>query len=82
MAFQVPEINRIWVLVYVAGVLIGLTLGRDRPPVRLALALAWPLGPLAFGVTVSMLLAVAAIAFPTFGALLVAAGAVGWWAVR
>ena len=39
---------------------------------RLGLALLWPLGPLAFLITVAGLLVVAAIAFPLFGILLAA----------
>ena len=76
------EIPRVWALVYAAGVLIGLTLGQGGLPVRVGLARAWPLGPLAFVVTVTMLLAVAAIVFPAFGVLLAAAAATAWWALR
>jgi hypothetical protein len=49
---------------------------------RLLLALLWPLGPLAFVITVTGLLVVAAIAFPVFGAILAAAVATAWWALR
>ena len=69
-------------LVYAAGVLVGIVAGRGRPAVRVGLALAWPLGPLAFVTTVTMLLVAAAIAFPAFGLLLAAAGSFGWWAFR
>ena len=79
MTLKMPEIPPVWMLVYAAGVLAGLALGQGRLPVRVGLALAWPLGPLAFVVTVTMLLAVAAIAFPAFGLMLALAGAIGWW---
>ena len=58
----------IWYL-YAAGVLIGL-LGIDaRWPTRVALALLWPLGPLAFVVTISILLVASLIAFPIVGVI-------------
>ncbi len=55
--------------VYAGGVLLGLALTNARWPVRLGLALAWPLGPLAFVLTVALLLAVAAVVFPIFGGI-------------
>ena len=36
---------------------------------RLALALLWPVGPLAFALTIALLLAASLIAFPLWGAL-------------
>jgi hypothetical protein len=48
---------------YVIGVLVGLW-RTDGPPVtKLTLALLWPLGPIAFLVTISGLIVAAAIAF-------------------
>ena len=41
----------------------------------------WPIGPLAFAVTVSILLLASVIAFPVFGAAVVAAAGVAWWAL-
>ena len=68
-------------VVYVAGVLWGLVAIDARPAARLAIALLWPLGPLAFVLTVAILLAVSPIAYPAFGAgVLIAAGA-AWWAL-
>ena len=65
--------------IYVAGVLWGL-LKTDAPvPQRLALALLWPLGPLAFVVTVTMLLIALPVAFPTVGIPLWLAAASMWW---
>jgi hypothetical protein len=43
------------VAIYLAGVVIGLALVDGRPAVRLGLALLWPLGPLAFVVTLAVL---------------------------
>ena len=64
-------------LIYGIGVAIGLVLTDARPIGRVALALVWPIGPLAFGLTLSLLFAAALIAFPVFGAV-VAAGAIAW----
>jgi hypothetical protein len=62
--------------IYVAGVVWGLMVIDARPAARIALALAWPLGPIAFAVTITVLLAASLVAFPVFGiAVLIAAGA-------
>ena len=72
-----------WIaIVYVVGVMIGLLVTDGGLAARIGLALAWPLGPLAFLVTVAGLLVVAAIAFPVFGVALVAAIAAAWWTLR
>jgi hypothetical protein len=60
-------------LTYVAGVTWGLFKIDARPGVRIGLAVLWPLGPLTFLVTLAVLVAAAAIAFPAFGLLLIAA---------
>jgi hypothetical protein len=65
-------------LIYVVGVAVGLALTDARLPVRVALALAWPIGPLAFVLVVSMLLVAALYIFPVFGAI-VALGALASW---
>ena len=59
----------------------GIALWRaDAPwPTRIVLALLWPLGPIAFAVTVSILLLASLIAFPVIGAI-VAAAVIGWLA--
>jgi len=49
---------------------------------RVGLALLWPLGPLAFLITVAGLLVVAAIAFPLVGVVLAAAIVAAWWSFR
>ena len=55
--------------IYVLGVLWGL-LKIDAPAgERLAIALLWPVGPLAFVVTVTLLLIALPVAFPKVGIL-------------
>jgi hypothetical protein len=72
-----------WMLgVYLVGVVMGLVATQGGPGTRLLLAVLWPLGPLAFVITVAGLLVVAAIAFPVFGVVLAAALAAGWWLWR
>jgi len=68
-------------LVYGVGVLIGLVAIDGRPATRVGLALVWPIGPVAFVVTLAVLLAASLIAFPIFGAIVMAA-AVAWWVTR
>jgi hypothetical protein len=65
--------------VYVVGVMVGLIATQGGAATRLVLALLWPLGPLAFVLTITGLLVVAAIAFPIFGVILAAAIAAAWW---
>jgi hypothetical protein len=64
-------------LIYGIGVAIGLLLTDARPLGRVGLALLWPLGPLAFVLTLSLLLAASLIAFPIVGAI-VAAVLLAW----
>lgn len=64
--------------IYVVGVAIGLFGADARPAVRLALALLWPAGPVAFVATLALLVIAAMIAFPVFGALVLAGAAAGW----
>ena len=64
---------------YIGGVLVGLLLTDGRLNERLVLAVLWPLGPLAFIVTVSILLVAAAITFPIFGVVALAAVGAAWW---
>ena len=60
---------------YAVGVLIGLWRTDARWLGRVTLALLWPVGPLAFVLTVSLLLLVSLVAFPLFGAIVLAAAA-------
>ena len=66
-------------MIYVVGVLLGLAFTDGRPLVRLVLALAWPIAPLAFGVVVSGLLLAALYIFPVFGAVTAAGVVAAWW---
>jgi len=68
--------------IYVVGVLVGLFATQGGAATRLGLALLWPLGPLAFVITVAGLLVVAAIAFPWFGLILAAGIGAAWWTLR
>ena len=74
---------RILWAVYAVGVLVALWRTDASWPTRIALALLWPLGPLAFLVTVAILLGASLIAFPVVAGIVVAlAGAGIWWFAR
>jgi hypothetical protein len=66
-------------VIYALGVLVGLAFTDARPMPRVALALAWPIGPLAFAVVVTGLLVAALYIFPVFGVVVAAGIAAGWW---
>ena len=68
-------------VVYVAGVLWGLFVIDAHAGVRIGLAVLWPLGPLAFLLTVTLLLAASLIAFPLWG-VTVALAAIVLFALR
>jgi hypothetical protein len=63
--------------VYALGVVAGLVLTDARWPARIAFALLWPLGPLAFIVVITILFAASLIAFPIFGAAVILAVLLG-----
>ena len=67
------------VLLYVFGVVWCLLMSDARLAERIALALCWPLGPIAFVVTVTILLGAAAIAYPVVMATIALAAAAIWW---
>jgi len=69
-------------LVYVAGVVWGLFVIDAHPGVRIGLAVLWPLGPIAFVVTLTVLLAASLIAFPIFGATVLALGILAFWMLQ
>lgn len=73
---------RLALLIYVAGVAVGLILTDARPPARVALAVAWPIGPLAFLLVVSSLLIAALYIFPVFGAVVILGALAGWLFLR
>jgi hypothetical protein len=76
---QAWGIGGLAVTVYVVGVAWGLMVIDARPPHKIALAILWPLGPIAFAVTVTILLAASLVAFPLWGfAVLIVAGLVSW----
>jgi hypothetical protein len=64
---------------YIGGVVVGLFACDARPAARLALAMLWPLGPVAFILTLAFLGVVAAIAFPVVGIGAAAAAGAAWW---
>jgi hypothetical protein len=69
----------LWAL-YAAGAIVAIWRTDAAWPTRLALAALWPLGPLAFLVTVGILLAASLIAFPVVAGLLAAVTALAvWW---
>jgi len=55
-------VNRL-IVIYLAGALIALWRTDAGPFERLLLAVLWPIGPLAFIVTVALLLAASPLAF-------------------
>jgi hypothetical protein len=72
----------LWAL-YAAGAIVAIWRTDAAWPTRLALAVLWPLGPLAFVVTVGILVTASLIAFPLVaGAIAAAVAAVVWWLVR
>jgi hypothetical protein len=67
------------VTIYVVGVAWGLLLIDARPAQKLALAILWPLGPIAFAVTITILLAASLIAFPLWGVAVLIVAGLAWW---
>ena len=53
-----------YAILYALGVVLGLVVMRDPWPTRLATALVWPLGPVAFVLVIALLLVVSAILWP------------------
>jgi hypothetical protein len=70
---------RVAILIYLLGVAAGLLFTDARPLARAGLALAWPIGPLAFVAVISLLLVAALYIFPIFGAVVAAGIVAGWW---
>ena len=69
--------------IYAIGVAIALWRTDAAWPTRIAVAVLWPLGPLAFLVTVSILLAASLIAFPLIAGGLAVIGVLAvWWLTR
>lgn len=76
-----PDLATALLLVYAAGVAVGLAATDAGPGGRLALALLWPLGPLAFVVTLGVLLAASLIAFPIVGAVVLLLAALAYYSL-
>ena len=70
---------RVVILIYAVGVIAGLIFTDARPLARTGLALAWPIGPLAFVVVVGGLLIAALYIFPLFGAVVAAGSVAAAW---
>jgi hypothetical protein len=68
------------VMLYLGGAALALWRTDASWPIRVVLALLWPIGPVAFVLTVCLLLAASMIAFPLAG-VIVAAAALAWWLV-
>ena len=69
-------------IVYVAGVVLGLLRVDASPVTRLVVSLLWPLGVAAGVVTISVLVLAAMVLFPVLGVAIAAAAAlIGWWLV-
>lgn len=68
-------------ILYVAGVVSAWLRTDARRGERIVLSLLWPLGPLAFLVTVVLLLAASVMAYPLVMVPALAALAVLWWVV-
>jgi hypothetical protein len=62
---RVMDLTTMATLIYAGGVLVGLARIDAPPRVRTALALLWPIGPMAFLVTIAILIIAALIAFPS-----------------
>ncbi len=69
-------------LVYAAGVAVGLWRVDGPPVARLTLALLWPLGAIAAIVTITALVLAAMVLFPWVGAVSVLLAALIWFVMR
>lgn len=69
-------------IVYAAGVAVGLWRVDGSPAARLTLALLWPLGVVAAVVTITALVLAAMVLFPRVGAAGVVVAALIWWITR
>ena len=68
-------------IAYVVGVVWCLLLSDAKPGARFVLAVLWPIGPLAFVVTLTILIAAAVIAYPLVMVPVAVAVAALWWAL-
>jgi hypothetical protein len=65
-------------VVYAIGVAVGLVLTDARPVARVVIALSWPLGAVAFMLTIATLVVAAMLVFPLFGVAVLVAAAAAW----
>jgi hypothetical protein len=65
--------------VYALGVVIALVRTDSGWGSRVLLAGLWPIGPLAFALTVTALLAIGMVAFPMFGIAVVTLAGAAWY---
>ena len=73
------EVEGLW-MVYLVGIAFALWRTDAGWTTKIAVAILWPLGPLAFLVTVAILLAASLIAFPLVAGAIGVAGALAlWW---
>jgi hypothetical protein len=69
--------------IYGVGAVLALWRTDAGWPTRIALALLWPVGPVAFLITVAILIGASLIAFPGVAGLIAAAvAAAAWWLLR
>ena len=69
--------------IYGVGVVLALWRTDAGWPIRIAMALLWPIGPIAFLVTVLILLGASLVAFPMVAAgIAVVVATVVWWLIR
>jgi hypothetical protein len=69
--------------IYGVGAVLALWRTDAGWPTRIALALLWPVGPVAFLITVAILIGASLIAFPVVAGLIAAAvAAAAWWLLR
>ena len=65
--------------IYAVGALVAFWRTDARWPTRFALAALWPVGPLAFLVTLAVLVAASLIAFPLVAGLIAGVGVAAAW---
>ena len=69
--------------IYVAGAALALWRTDASWPTRIVLALLWPIGPVAFLITVAILVGASLVAFPLVaGGIAALVAAAVWWLVR
>ena len=69
--------------IYGVGAVLALWRTDAGWPTRIALALLWPVGPVAFLITIAILIGASLIAFPVVAGLIAAAvAAAAWWLLR